>query len=87
MLLWSAGLPLPKATTPEYTPWFVSISSSGKGTVRTYGRVALPEVQVDIRHGLAGPRVDHLHVQIERHALLVLGDVAADKLAGDVCAR
>lgn len=63
------------------------LSSSNKRTIGAYGRVALPEVQVDVRHGLAGPRVDHLHVQIERHALLVLGDVAADKLAGDVCAR
>lgn len=45
----------------------------------------MPEVKVDLGNGLAGVGVDELDVQVEGDTLLVLLDVVADQLAGDVC--
>lgn len=52
--------------------------------VRAYGRVAVPDVGVDVPQRLAGVGVDELDVQEQGHALLVLGHVAADEFSSDI---
>ena len=44
----------------------------------------MPEVHVDSRDRLASARVDELDVEVERDALLTVGDIAANQLAIDV---
>lgn len=63
----------------------VRVAITGGGNARVDARrVAVPHVHVDGRDGLASARVDELDVEVERHALLPVGDVAADQLAVDV---
>lgn len=61
----------------------VAVARCGDARVDTRG-IAVPEVHVDSRHRLASAGIDQLNVKVERNALLVIGDVAADKLAIDV---
>ena len=60
----------------------VAIAAGNDTRVNT-SRVAVPELEVDLGDGLAGVDVDDLDVKVQRHSLLVLGDVAADQLALD----
>jgi hypothetical protein len=60
----------------------VAIAAGNNARVDT-SRVAVPELEVDLRNGLAGVDVDDLDVKVQRHSLLVLGNVAADQLALD----
>lgn len=50
-----------------------------------YGRVAVPDVHVDVGHRLAGVGVNQLDVHVQRNTSLVLHDVLADKLASNDC--
>jgi len=48
------------------------------------GGVAVPEVDEQLGDGFAGGGVDELHVEVEGHAGLAVGEVAAHELAQDV---
>jgi hypothetical protein len=61
----------------------VAITRSRNTRVDTRG-VAVPEIHVDRRNGLASAGVDELDVKVERNALLAVRDVAANQLAIDV---
>ena len=50
----------------------------------TYGGVAVPQIGVDLGDGLAGVGVDELDVHEQGDTLLVLGNVLADELTGNV---
>lgn len=54
------------------------------GTQVTYSGVGAPGLKGNVGEGLAGGGVDDLDVENDVDALLVLGDVGADVLAGDV---
>ena len=56
----------------------------GQGMGGTYSRVAVPGIKVDVRDGIAGVGVNDLEVQVQRHTGLVLGDVLADQLTGNI---
>lgn len=59
--------------------------AAGCNTRIDTGCVAVPEVQGNILQGLTGVGVDNLDIQVQRDALLILGDVLAEQLSDDVC--
>lgn len=48
------------------------------------GRIAVPEVEVDVGHGLAGVDIDDLDIHSHGHTDLVLSHVLADEIARNV---
>lgn len=60
----------------------VAIAAGNDARVNT-SRVAVPELEVNLGNRLAGVDVDNLDVKVQRHSLLILGNVAADQLALD----
>ena len=61
----------------------VSIATGDNTGVDT-GGIAVPEVGIDLRDGLAGVDIDQLDVEVQGHTGLVLDEVLADELTGDV---
>lgn len=47
------------------------------------GRVATPELDVSVRHGLAAGSVDDIDVEVRDGALLTSEDIFSDKLTSD----
>lgn len=58
--------------------------ATGNDTRVYTGRVAMPPLEEDFRNRLAGVDVDDLNVDGHRNTLLILGNVLADILAGNV---
>ena len=49
-----------------------------------YSRIAVPEISVDVRQGIAGVGVDQLNIHVQRNTTLVFGNVLADEFTGDI---
>jgi hypothetical protein len=62
----------------------IKTALAGLDTAVVAGRVAVPYVDVKLRHRLTGAYVDILDFKIEIDALLVLDNVLADHLASDI---
>lgn len=61
----------------------ITVSPGDDAAVHT-GRVAVPDIQVNARNGLAGPGVDDLEVESHGHPCRAVGDVATYQLAADI---
>lgn len=44
----------------------------------------MPDINVDLRHGIASIGVDQLDVEVEGNALLVFNNVGTDKFSGNI---
>lgn len=50
----------------------------------TYSSIAVPEIGIDVRQGIAGVGVDQLDIHVQRNTSLVLDNVLADKFTGNI---
>ena len=47
--------------------------------------IAVPDLNIDIGHGVASVNIDHLVIKGDRNTGLVLDDILADVLASNIC--
>jgi hypothetical protein len=50
----------------------------------TYGRVAMPQIKVDVRDGLAGVDIKDLNIKSQSDTRLILSYILADQLASNI---
>lgn len=51
----------------------------------THSGIAVPDVHVDVRQGVASVGVNHLDVHVQRDTGLGFDNVLADQLASNIC--